>query len=138
MSDKINELKAQESEIRTKLAYVFIPIAVVIIVVVIYQNNSLDYQFERYMKEKETEFNGIVKNKKEDGDYPRAPRYLILDPFRKIQVPNNIYYEVNVGDSVFKKSGEDSVYYHLKNGRILVEDRIRFFREKYLELKKNK
>ena len=138
MNNSERDLKKQEVEIRTKLAYVFIPIALIMAIVIIYQNNSVTLSKKKYEERKDVEFHGIVLRKKQDGDYPRASKYVILDPFRKIQIPNEIYSRIGIGDSVYKNKGQDSAYYRLSSGEILVEDQSKFLREKYLKLLKKK
>jgi hypothetical protein len=138
MNKSEQELEKQESEIRKNLAYVFIPIAIILVIIFIYQSNSLDYKREKYLESKKTEFNGTVTAKKEDGDYTRAPRFMILNDYKEVRIPNEIYYQINVGDSVYKESGKDSAYYYLKNGKVLVQDCNEYVREDYLKLKSKK
>ncbi|RXR18263.1 hypothetical protein EQG63_08310 [Flavobacterium amnicola] len=135
MNKSEQELEKQESEIRRNLAYVFIPIALFIAIIFTYQNNSLDYKREKYLESKETEFNGKITDKKEDGDYPRASRFMILNDYNEVQIPNSIYYQINVGDSVYKERGKDTAYYYLKNGKVLVQDCNEYLRKEYLKLK---
>ncbi|MEK8181242.1 hypothetical protein WMW71_12895 [Flavobacterium buctense] len=135
MNNSEKEMKEQESEMRKKLSYVFIPIAVLLAILFFYQNNSLDFQKKEYIKSKNFEFNGKVTKKIQDGNYYRASKYIILNTYRKIQIPNEVYYEIQIGDSAYKKKGKDSAYYCLKNGKILIEDRCKFIRENYLKLK---
>lgn len=87
------------------------------------------------MKIKNIEFNGKIIEKKQDGDYYRASKYIILNTSQKIQIPSEVYYEIQIGDSAYKKKGQDSAYYRLKNGKVLIEDRCEFVRDKYLKLK---
>lgn len=131
------ELK-QESEVRKNLAYVFIPIAIMLVIIIIYQSNSLNYKRERYLESQKTQFNGTITAKKEDGDYTRASRFMILNGNNKVSIPNEIYYQVNVGDSVYKEKGKDSAYYYLKNGKVIVQDCNETIRKDYLELKSKK
>jgi hypothetical protein len=138
MNKSEQELEKQESEVRKNLAYVFIPIAIILAIILIYQNNSLDYKRKKYLESKKTEFNGKITAKKEDGDYTRAPRFMILNDYNKISIPNEIYYQINIGDSVYKESGKDSAYYYLKNGKVLIEDCNEYIREDYLKLKREK
>nr|WP_315210618.1 hypothetical protein [uncultured Flavobacterium sp.] len=138
MNKSEQELEKQESEIRKNLAYVFIPIAIILVIIFIYQNNSLDYKKEKYLESKKAEFNGTITAKKEDGDYTRAPRFMILNNHNKVRIPNEIYYQINVGDSVYKEKGRDSAYYYLKNGKVLIEDCNEYIREDYLKLKREK
>lgn len=132
------ELDKQESEVRKNLAYVFIPIAIILAIIFIYKNNSLDYKRKKYLDSKKTEFNGKITAKSEDGDYTRAPRFMILNDSNKIRIPNEIYYQINIGDSVYKESGKDSAYYYLKNGKVIIEDCTENIREEYLKLKGQK
>jgi hypothetical protein len=132
------ELEKRESEIRKSLAYIFIPIAIILVIIFVYQNNSLDYKREKYLESKKKEFNGTITDKKEDGDYTRAPRFMILNDYNQVQIPNEIYYQINVGDSVYKEKGKDSAYYYLKNGKVLIEDCNEYIREDYLNLKRKK
>jgi hypothetical protein len=138
MNKSEQELDKQESEVRKNLAYVFIPIAIILVIIFIYQNNSLDYKREKYLESKKTEFNGKITAKKEDGDYTRAPRFMILNDYNEVRIPNEIYYQINVGDSVYKESGKDTAYYYLKNGKVLIDDCNEYIREDYLKLKSKK
>lgn len=135
MNKSDQELKKQETEISKNLAYVFVPIAIVLLIIAIYQNNSLDYKREKYFESKQTEFKGKITAKKEDGDYTRAPRFMILNDYNEVRIPNEIYYQINVGDSVYKERGKDSAYYFLKNGKVLIQDCNEYLREDYLKFK---
>ena len=138
MNKSDQELKKQEDEISKNLAYVFVPIAIVLLIIAIYQNNSLDYKREKYFESKQTEFKGKITAKKEDGDYTRAPRFMILNDYNEVRIPNEIYYQINVGDSVYKERGKDSAYYFLKNGKVLIQDCNEYLREDYLKVKRKK
>ena len=138
MNKSDQELKKQETEISKNLAYVFVPIAIVLLIIAIYQNNSLDYKREKYFESKQTEFKGKITAKKEEGDYTRAPRFMILNDYNEVRIPNEIYYQINVGDSVFKERGKDSAYYFLKNGKVLIQDCNEYLREDYLKVKRKK
>ena len=138
MNKSDQELKKQETEISKNLAYVFVPIAIVLLTIAIYQNNSLDYKREKYFESKQTEFKGKITAKKEDGDYTRAPRFMILNDYNEVRIPNEIYYQINVGDSVYKERGKDSAYYFLKNGKVLIQDCNKYLREDYLKVKRKK
>ena len=138
MNKSEQELDKQESEVRKNLAYIFIPIAIILVIIFIYQNNSLDYKREKYLESKKTKFNGKITAKKEDGDYIRSPRFMILNDYNEVQIPNEIYYQINVGDSVYKEKGKDTAYYYLKNGIIIIDDCNEYIREDYLKLKSKK
>lgn len=138
MNKSEQELKKQETEISKNLAYVFVPIAIVLLTIAIYQNNSLDYKREKYFESKQTELKGKITAKKEEGDYTRAPRFMILNDYNEIRIPNKIYYQIDVGDSVYKEIGKDSAYYFLKNGKVLIQDCNEYLREDYLKFKSKK
>ena len=129
------ELKEQNTAIKKNLAYVFIPIFVMLICIGIYQNYSLDYKSERYIESKKIEFQGKITSKEEEGDFTRAPRFMVLNGTNKIRIPNEIYYQIEIGDSVNKEKGKDSAYYYLKNGKVIIQDCNKVIREEYLKLK---
>ncbi|AUC80054.1 hypothetical protein CW736_12035 [Nonlabens sp. MB-3u-79] len=128
------ELEKQESEIRKNLFLVFVPIAIMIFIIAYYQSNSLEHNKEKYLESRNTKFNGIVIKKRQEGDYTRAGRFVILDNYHEERVENNTYYRIQIGDSVYKKSESDSVYFHLKNGEIIIEDYNEYLRKNYYEL----
>ena len=128
------ELEKQESVIRFNLLLVFVPIAIMIIIIANYQSNSLEVNKAKYLESRNNKFNGIVIEKRQEGDYIRAGRFVILDNYQEERVENNTYSRIEIGDSVYKKSGSDSVYFHLKNGEIIIEDNNEFLRNNYYEL----
>jgi len=138
MNKSEQELEKQEAEVRKNLAYVFIPIAIILVIIIVYQNNSVDYKREKYLESKKTEFNGKITAKKKDGNYTRAPRFMILNDYNEVRIPNEIYYQINIGDSVYKEIGKDYAYYYLKNGKVLIEDCNEYIRKDYLKLKSKK
>jgi len=131
------ELEKQGDEIRKNIMIVFVPIFIFLFGIGFYQSNSLKYNEERYFELRNVSFNGKIIKKKQEGDYPRAERYVLLDNYHKQNVDFDIYHKLNIGDSVYKKKDSDSVYFCLKNGEILISDCNRFYREKYRELLKN-
>jgi hypothetical protein len=134
MSNK--DLEEQESEIKRKLFYVAVPIIIMLAIIIIYQNNSLDFSRRQYSAIRNIEFGGHITKKKQVGDYPTAARYMYLNSNRKIRISNEIYEKIKIGDSASKSKGQDSAYYYLANGEILIEDRCEFLREKFVALKK--
>ncbi len=50
MNKSEQELEKQEFEVRRNLVYVFIPIAIILLIIFIFQNNSLDYKREKYLE----------------------------------------------------------------------------------------
>ena len=138
MSNTDLDIKKQGFEIKKNLAYLFIPIGIFVAIVIVYQNNSLDYNKKRYLEGHTIEFSGKVIKTMKDGDNYRDNKYIVIAPYRKIQIPSEIFYEISIGDSVYKKKGEDTTYYQLKSGKILLENRNKYPREAYLKLIKDK
>jgi hypothetical protein len=50
MNQSEQELEKQESEVKKNLAYVFVPIAIILVSISIYQSNSLDYKREKFLE----------------------------------------------------------------------------------------
>ena len=98
----------------------------------------MDYNKKRYLEGNRNEFSGKVIKTMKDGDHYRDNKYIVIAPYHKIQIPSDIYYEITVGDSAYIKKGEDTTYYQLKNGKVLIEDRNKYPREAYLKLIKDK
>lgn len=130
------ELDKQASEVQKNIMMVFVPIFVISIGIGFYQSNSLEYNKKRYLEARNVSFSGKIIKKKQDGDYPRAERYVLLDNYHKENIDFDIYQKLNIGDSVYKKKDSDSVYFCMKNGKILVRDSNSYLREKYIELLK--
>ena len=136
--DSEKELEKQERDIKKALLKVFIPIVIVLAPIIYYQENDIERVKKEYEKIKNEEYSGLVVEKKEDGDYPRAARYVFLKDYRKIYVSNSLYSKISVNDSVSKKNGSDSIFFYLKNGEVVIEDNNEFRREKYFNLLKKK
>lgn len=134
MSGSERELNIQEYHINKSLFLVFVPIALMLLVIGLYQSNSLKYNEEKYLKSRNTEFSGAVIRKRQEGDYPRAGRFVLLDNYHEERVDNVIYSKIRIGDLVYKKRGNDSIYFHLKTGEVIIKDYNAFLREKYFKL----
>lgn len=128
------ELENQESEIRKNLFLVFIPIVIIIAFISLYQSNSIEYNKRKYEKSRNEEFHGKVIRKREEGDYVRAGRFVLLNSYHEERVDNDIYAKISVGDSVIKQKGKDSVYFFFKNGQFAIKDYNKFLRENYFRL----
>lgn len=128
----MTELEQQEKEIGNKLAYVFIPIIIVIGGILFFQENSISHLRTEYEKFKYSEFNGTIKFMKKDtykvGD-------LFLENGKKIRVLKTIYEKLNIGDKVHKIKASDSLKFITKNGNVFFFDENEFKREKYLRKK---
>lgn len=134
MSDSERELNIQEYHINKRIFLVFVPIALMFLVIGLYQSNSLKYNEVKYLKSRNTEFSGAVIRKRQEGDYLRAGRFVLLDNYREERVDNVIYSKIRIGDLVYKKRGSDSIYFHLKTGEVIIKDYNAFLREKYFKL----
>ncbi|MCW1148918.1 hypothetical protein [Flavobacterium lacisediminis] len=113
---------------------VALPIIIFAYLFVNYQNNNLNVVKEDYEKIRNIEFSGLVIEKKKDGNYPRANRYIYLTKYHKVIISSELYTKIKIGDSVSKPKNCDSIYFYLKNGDIEIEDFNQFGREKYLNL----
>ena len=134
MSYSEEELEKQKSEIKRNLSMVFIPILIFLLVYTFYLNNSLDYQKKSYEDCRNIAFSGKIIKKRQDGDYPRADRYVILDDYHVQRVDQPTYQKVKIGDLVSKKRGHNSIFFYLKNGETVIIDNCEYYREKYLKL----
>lgn len=130
----MTELEIQNKEIKKILLIVCLPILFFVIPYVYYQNNNLDLVKKEYEKIRNEEYYGRVTNMEEDGDYPRANRYVILKNNRKVHVSNELYIKIAINDSVSKSKDCDSIYFFLKKGEIVIEDNNKFERDNYLNL----
>jgi hypothetical protein len=135
MSYSKEELEQQESEIRKNVMLVFIPIGILLFLIFYFRDNSLSYQKKRYNESHNLEFNGTVIQKRQEGDYPRAGRFIILSNYDEKRIQYDTYQKISLGDSVSKRKGCDTVYFYLKNGETLYEDYNEFIRRAYFELK---
>jgi hypothetical protein len=125
----------EASNIIYKLFFIIaLPILVFAFLYVNYQNNDIDIVKKEYEIIRNKEISGLVIEKKEDGNYPRASRYVFLKNYFKVVISNELYTKITVGDSVSKPKNCDSIYFYLKNGDIEIEDYNQFNREKYIEL----
>ncbi|WP_428742775.1 hypothetical protein [Tenacibaculum sp.] len=128
------ELKEQEIQVSSKLYLVFIPIFIICGLLGYFQVNSLDCNKRRYENNRELYFKGIVIDKRKEGDYRRARKYVVLDSYHEEQVDNFIYKKISVGDSVVKGKGSDSIYFYFKTGKVIIQDYNKAYREKYYKL----
>ena len=128
------ELEEVSKKIYRVMFIVALPIIIFAFLFVNYQNNNLDLVKEEYEKIRNIEFSGLVIEKKKDGNYPRANRYIYLTNYHKVIISSELYTKITIDDSVSKPKNCDSIYFYLKNGDIEIEDFNQFAREKYLNL----
>lgn len=134
MSYTEEELDKQESEVKRHLALVFIPILIFLVGYYFYLNHSLDYLKKQYDDSHNTAFDGKIIKKKENGTYPRADRYIILEDHHVQRIDQNTYQKVSLGDQVTKKKGHDSIFFYLKTGERIIIEVSKFERERYFKL----
>ena len=113
---------------------VFVLIGLLIVFVGVYQSNALEYSKKKYLERRNKEFYGKVILKREKGDYIRARRSVVLDSHYEQLVYNELYYKIQIGDSICKNKGNDSIFYYLKSGEIIIDDYCKHLREKYESL----
>lgn len=127
------ELEKQESTARKYVALVLIPIAILIAIYAFWENNYSDYPKTEYIAARNLEFHGLIVNKYAEGDYPRARRYIYIASDIQEYVKKEQYDLISLGDSAYKFSGSDSVFFILTNGDTLICDRNEFLRKRYEE-----
>ncbi|WP_298878913.1 hypothetical protein [uncultured Polaribacter sp.] len=132
------EVAKQESVIKKKLLIAIIPTVLIVLFIILYQSNSLSYTKEKYFKSRNIEIKGIVIYKFEEGDFPRANRFLTLDTNFETYLNKEDYYKINLGDSVVKRKGTDSIIFKLKNGKKIIKDFNFYLRRNYNNLLEGK
>lgn len=132
------EVEKQESTVKKYILIGFIPTIIIVLIIFYFQTYSLDYNKKKYLKSKNKSIKGMVIRKYQEGDFLRAKRSLILEPTYEQWVYKDEYDKISIGDSVIKKKGSDSIFFHLKDGSKLVRDYNKFLREKYQEVLNNK
>ena len=96
------ELKKQEKTIRKSLAYVFIPILIVIISISLIQNNSESFLEKEYKNIRNNSYSGKITSLLSEKDNGRTIPILIENKWEK-QIPFLNTKKLNFGSSFFKK-----------------------------------
>jgi hypothetical protein len=131
------ELIKQDKTIKKNLAYIFIPILIVLVTIILIQNNSTTFLEREYLQINESSYSGIITNMFEERNEGRTRSILLNNKLEK-SIPFYIYKKLEVGDSIVKKSKSDIEFYIKKNGVIIERDINSFYREKYLKKMKEK
>jgi len=127
------ELKKQEKTIRKSLAYVFIPILIVIISMSLIQNKSESFLEKEFKNIRNNSYSGKITSLLSEKDNGRTRPILIENKWEK-QIPFFIHKKLNVGDSLFKKADSDFEYYIRKlNKDTIKRDVNKFYRKKYFD-----
>jgi len=129
-----NNSGIDENVLRKSIWKVAIPIIIIGILMTYYQINSVDHVQEEYFKRRQKEFKGEIIKLKEEGDFSRANRYLLLDNYHKILLTEYLFDRLSIGDSVEKIKDSDSLIFRLKNGQVMILDDLKFYRDKYEKL----
>lgn len=112
----------------------FIPTTLLMTVLFFYQTNSTVYNKNEYFRKFILEFKGKIVFKYQENNNLRANRYIILDTKQQEYISKEEYNQISIGDSVIKKKNNDSIYFILKNRKIIKRDYTKFLRTKYLQL----
>ena len=126
------ELKKQDKTIRKSLAFVSIPILIILIIIISIQNNSSGFLEKEYLKIYESSYSGIITNMFKERNEGRTRPILLNNKLEKV-IPFYIYDKLEVGDSIVKKPKSDIEFYIKKNGEIFERDINRFYRKKYFD-----
>lgn len=129
---KKNTNEIQSSEIRLKVLLVLGLCIGFAILVTYLQENSKSYIKRSYLEIKNKNYSGVVSDLFKDNNKDKIKKVRLNDnSIRK--VPFYIYDKLNLGDSIIKKQGSDSVIYIKQSGERLYEDMNTLMREKYLK-----
>jgi ABC-type lipoprotein release transport system permease subunit len=126
------ELKKQDRTIRKSLAFVFVPILIILIIVISIQNNSSGFLEKEYLKVNESSYSGIITNMFKERSEGRTRPILMNNKLEKY-IPFYIFEKLEVGDSIVKKQHSDIELYIKKNGEIIERDINSFYRKKHFE-----
>ena len=126
-------MKKQEKAIRKSIALVFIPIFIIIISISLIQNNSESFLEKEYKNIRNNSYSGKITNLLLDKDNGRIRPILIDDKWEK-QIHYFIHEQLNVGDSLYKKTDSDFEYYVRKSKSDTIKiDVNKFYRGKYFD-----
>ena len=95
------ELIKQDRTIRKNLAFVFIPILIILIIIISIQNNSIGFLEKEYLKINESSYSGIITNMLKEENEGRTRTILLNNKLEK-NIPFYIYEKLEVGDSIYK------------------------------------
>lgn len=125
-----NEIQSNEIQFKV-LLILGLCIGFAILITVI-QGNSKSYIERNYFEIKNKNYSGVITNLFKDNNEDKIKKVKLNDnSIRK--VPFYIYDLLNLGDSITKKQGSDSVIYIKQNGERFYEDLNTLMREKYLK-----
>ena len=129
MKKDSNEIQCNEIQFKV-LLILGLCIGFAILITVI-QENSKSYIERNYFEIKNENYSGVISDLFEDRNNDKIKKVKLNDNSIK-KVPFYIYDKLNLGDSIIKKKGSDSIVYIKQNGEIFYEDLNDLYRNKYL------
>ncbi|MGJ8549423.1 hypothetical protein [Winogradskyella wichelsiae] len=131
MNNDETELGTQERVIRKSLAYVFIPILILLITISVIQDNAVSHLERAYKNIQNTSYSGKITNLFPKQAKGRTYTILISNKWEK-EIPFFIYNQLSIGDSLFKTKQSDFEYYIKKLSNDTIQrDVNKFYRTKY-------
>lgn len=131
------EVEKQDKIIEKKLWLVLMPILIITVIALSYKTDSSKQKKRIYFQAKEISYSGIIISKKIDKLFGeptyRTPRIITLNSNYQRSVLPSIYDRIKIGDSIIKNKGSDSVYYYRDKRVILIDDELKYLREKSIE-----
>jgi len=136
-------LESQDTDtVEEKTLTIIFIVSFLFIILLIISNyfitNSEDYITRKYSEFNNYDFEGEIFKKTEDqkGGGANIARYIHLKTGIIHRVGIDKFYELNVGDYVYKKTKSDTVYYILKQKKDTLKFMENNYLKEYLELKK--
>ena len=113
------------------IGLIIIPIIFISVIGHYFISDSEEYITRKYFEFHNYEFDGEIFEKKQDqkGSGANIARYVHLKSGVIHRVGVDKFYDLNVGDYVFKKAKSDTVYYVLKQKK----DTLKFMENNYLK-----
>ncbi len=130
--------KSQDKAVKIILI-IFIPIIIFLVIKKIMREESTDHISKKYLEYYNYSFKGVVFEKKQDqrGNGANIAKYLHLNSGIIHRVGSHIYYDIEKGDSVYKKMKSDTVYYITKK-KGLIKQMENNYQKDYLKTKSRK
>lgn len=129
MSYNDEELKQQENGIKI-VGYILVPILVISIIGSYLIENSTQKLKDKIENVRNSNFSVIITDKLENRWKSRS-RPVLLENNKERHIPWYIYNKINIGDSIVKKKGSDTIKYYTKHNGIIKEDLNYHNRTKY-------
>ncbi len=117
---------------------ILLPIILISVIGQYFISNSEDYITKKYFEFHKYEFEGEIFEKKQDqkGSGANIARYVHLKSGIIHRISVDKFYDLSVGDYVFKKAKSDTVYYILKQKKDTLKSMENNYLNEYLKFKK--